>query len=883
MSTVSLLFSSLPHVAVIPILIGPLQVLLAILPAILAAIGSVLLAMLKPSAIKAGAKVIWRNKFAFAVIAALIAGAVYGLKHLPGKRTAGGVAAIGTAEWPMFRGSLSRRGGGVDGAADPVSGGTVWKFDARFKTYYSSPAVVGNLVLASAAAKEVFSDHGAIFCLDAQTGGLVWEYSPDDFRATFSSPTVAGKVVVCGEGTHLIRDARIICLSRETGRKLWDYRTGSHVESSPCVADGKAYCGAGADGLYGFTLDVPAGASNLLWHVRGSSDGKWRYHCDASPAVIDGRVYFSSAVVHPGDWNGIVCVDANTGKKVWHTEAPYPVWGPPSIVSNRLFIGMGNGNFVESAEQVWGRRQEELKKQGATAAQIVEEGKKAAAGGELWAMDRTTGKVLWTRPLRQTLLGAIAEADGQLYYAARDGRFTCLTLDGELVWDLDLKEGVVTSPAIGKDNVYIVTESGRLCAVNRKTHRIIWETRPGAGDPFMSSPAIGCGHVYVGTPQDGLVCLGTPSEPQAVVWAGSLGGPGQSGWTAGSTVPTRGMFAARWPADAEQTNVPALSGPPACADGLLLVTTDSPGRRGLTALGMGSVEARSSSRNKLEERWFHASAQPPHGSAAAGGGRAYFADGEPGQGGRRLYAVDLRDGSSSWNLPIEPAASGEFLLTPQCLYVFAAAGTLCGVGLTNADAGKILWSVPVGKTVGSPVVANDILLAATLSPTAIVALSRADRAILWQCALPAPPISGVVASPDVAVAATAKGLTALSLVNGGVLWTLPCSPTSTPVVIDENRIACATADGDLVIADWRGREPLRIKGTTAGFPPMLCGDRLLYARDGAIRKLEWSSKTDTLWCKTDWLGPMTTAPILVDGRLYFGTATKGLVCMQAGK
>ena len=42
-------------VAVVPILVGPLQVLLALLPAIVAAIGGLLLALLKPATAKKAA------------------------------------------------------------------------------------------------------------------------------------------------------------------------------------------------------------------------------------------------------------------------------------------------------------------------------------------------------------------------------------------------------------------------------------------------------------------------------------------------------------------------------------------------------------------------------------------------------------------------------------------------------------------------------------------------------------------------------------------------------------------------------------------------------------------------------------------------------------
>ena len=48
--------------AVIPILVGPLQVLLALLPAMLVALGGALLALFRPSTAKQSLKVLWRLK-----------------------------------------------------------------------------------------------------------------------------------------------------------------------------------------------------------------------------------------------------------------------------------------------------------------------------------------------------------------------------------------------------------------------------------------------------------------------------------------------------------------------------------------------------------------------------------------------------------------------------------------------------------------------------------------------------------------------------------------------------------------------------------------------------------------------------------------------------
>ena len=63
-------------VAVVPVLVGPLQVLLALLPAALVALGTAALAIFRPSVLKQAARVLWTQKLPLLMIAAAAAGVV---------------------------------------------------------------------------------------------------------------------------------------------------------------------------------------------------------------------------------------------------------------------------------------------------------------------------------------------------------------------------------------------------------------------------------------------------------------------------------------------------------------------------------------------------------------------------------------------------------------------------------------------------------------------------------------------------------------------------------------------------------------------------------------------------------------------------------------
>ncbi len=372
--------------AVVPVLVGPLQVLLAMLPALLAALAAAFWGALRPSSLRRLVTVLWRLKLTLAPAALAVAVAAY---VLPGafrtERPVGRVEA-GAADWPMFRAGAGRLGA-VPGAPGPARGGEVWRFDGA-DTFYSSPSVVGNRVYVTSAEKGIYRDSGAVYCLDADTGGVVWRAQPDGFRATFSSPSVSGNYLVCGEGLHYTRDARVFCLDASEegrGRVLWQYRTASHVESSPCMAGGRVYVGAGDDGYYCFELEPDAaGRARVVWHAPGTEFPD----AETPPVVADGKVFVGLGM----EGNALCCLDAATGRQLWRLPTPYPVMSPPAVSGGRVFVGMGNGNLIQTAEEVAQEELQKLRKAGAPAADLD------AAAGRLRPAGRSGASISPTQP-----------------------------------------------------------------------------------------------------------------------------------------------------------------------------------------------------------------------------------------------------------------------------------------------------------------------------------------------------------------------------------------------------------------------------------------------------------------------------------------------------
>ncbi|MDP6505235.1 MAG: hypothetical protein QF886_16550, partial [Planctomycetota bacterium] len=121
-------------IAVIPVLMGPLQVLLALVPVILAALGSALLALFRPQGMKLLLRLLWRLKIPLLVMAGFIWGTAKAIEALASERNpvnrqegANPEARPLKQEWSMFRGGLTRRGAVLDGRS-PTGGGRNWTF-----------------------------------------------------------------------------------------------------------------------------------------------------------------------------------------------------------------------------------------------------------------------------------------------------------------------------------------------------------------------------------------------------------------------------------------------------------------------------------------------------------------------------------------------------------------------------------------------------------------------------------------------------------------------------------------------------------------------------------------------------------------------------------
>lgn len=345
--------------------------------------------------------------------------------------------ALGQA---MFHGNAARTG--VYPSTGPTGPAVVrWTFKTE-GPIVTSPAVAGGVVY-------VASLSGHLHAIDQQTGAERWKFKSS--RPIASSPAIDDGVVyfVSSAGSLAAIDAA-------TGQPRWVYAIeherrfeakGLHgyppatqtipdawdvFTSSPAVADGRVFFGAGDGNVYA----VDAASGVLVWKFTTQDV------VHASPAVAGGIVYV-------GSYDGrLYALDAQTGQSRWIFEA-----GQDPVAHNQ--VGFQSSPAVVDGTVYVGCRD-----------------------AHVYALDALTGRKKWDYPTSKSWVNTTPAVRDGLVYAATSDSSRFMALDartGRLVFNFDAKAYVFSSAALAGPLAYFGSHNGKVYAVDARTGKLAWE------------------------------------------------------------------------------------------------------------------------------------------------------------------------------------------------------------------------------------------------------------------------------------------------------------------------------------------------------------------------------------------------------------------------
>jgi outer membrane protein assembly factor BamB len=373
----------------------------------------------------------------------------------------GGPGTVDVCTWPKFHHNAENTGY-VD-CSGPRLGQVAWVKNVGGHVE-ASPVVVDNKVI-------VGTMDGVVYALNTIDGSEIWRFVvPGGFIK--SACLVDRDVVYC----PTFQDGNVYALALDSGSEIW--RTGFAVRSwmsSPSL---------------GGNLIFLASTEGFLTAInKRNGKERWRYNLPEDPCRPTGIRYksYSSPAFDPdsntvcfSSYYGAVHSLHTSGKAVWETSLGAPfcgnpysygsgVCGSPAIKDQALYIGSLDGN--------------------------------------LYALDRTNGQIIWTSNLGNPIrFSSPAIAYDRVYiggwYGYGAGLFCVDALTGEILWKKPMGR-IDCSPAVADGTVY-VAGSYDLQAFDAFTGERQWKLRlrdsvpKGAYETIVSSPAIYDGSLYIG-------------------------------------------------------------------------------------------------------------------------------------------------------------------------------------------------------------------------------------------------------------------------------------------------------------------------------------------------------------------------------------------------
>jgi outer membrane protein assembly factor BamB len=251
---------------------------------------------------------------------------------------------------------------------------------------------------------------GTLKAWDFNDGSTVW--STNLGANTSSDMTILNDRLYMGRRG----EGALVALDKETGEVEWEYITGSWVNASPCIADGRIFFAADNQEFYALNVDN----GNFLWQAT-IDDGPYFW---GSPATGQGLVFVQSV-------NHVRAFDQASGVEQWEYSILSSSGGEePYYWNGKLYVsGSSNGSFVcldaTTGAEIW-----ELDPPGTGEIAnyfVVVEGvlymQRHEAPHTLQARNANTGEVLWTSEVPHDLDAPMVVVDdtGQAHHCTLSG------------------------------------------------------------------------------------------------------------------------------------------------------------------------------------------------------------------------------------------------------------------------------------------------------------------------------------------------------------------------------------------------------------------------------------------------------------------------------
>jgi outer membrane protein assembly factor BamB len=297
---------------------------------------------------------------------------------------------------------------------------------------------------------------GRVFCLDHQTGSLLWSSEPGGI---ISAPVVSGENSIyivtrkIAEG-GAEAGASLQALDKTTGLTVWVRDYARSFTSPLAVAPGHIFAGS-ADGSF-YALSSTSG--EVIWKVETQDAVRGR------ALVTERAVYFGS------DDGALRAVNREGGEVIWKFQTGGKILGRPAIDDRSLYFGSGDGYLYAIDLTTFKLRWRSRTGAAIEASPVIIGDRVLVASFDnfIYALSRASGDRIWKRRLENRITAdPIVEGDATMIAPLRgDYVAVFLNADGRRVnlFQLDREFEIVADPIFSGDMLVLATNKGLVVA-----------------------------------------------------------------------------------------------------------------------------------------------------------------------------------------------------------------------------------------------------------------------------------------------------------------------------------------------------------------------------------------------------------------------------------
>jgi outer membrane protein assembly factor BamB len=293
----------------------------------------------------------------------------------------------------------------------------------------------------------------SLYAINAGNGHIRWFRPMGSSSSPInSSPAVAYGLVYIGAG-----DGRLYALNAATGIIRWSYNTGSPIDSTPVLADGTIYFGN--NNSWAYALNAVNG------HVRWAIPLRGDHGIETRPAIAGTTLYVldgGNGIIGPSK---LYALNVANGKIRWSIEGSFD--SSPAVLGGIVFV---SGNQLYALSAANGHIRWVYRAGGQPTGPVAEYGTVFAGDGDgtLYAFNASTGRIRWSYTIPAAYVnqykivgvGSVIFARNTLYVGGIDGvEYAFDATNGSIRWaffNFDLLPSV-GNPASADGTVYMGT------------------------------------------------------------------------------------------------------------------------------------------------------------------------------------------------------------------------------------------------------------------------------------------------------------------------------------------------------------------------------------------------------------------------------------------